>query len=126
MDQLRKHHFQQFLHCCMLIRCCGDVFVCVRYPVIALVYLLISCSLPNNGSTRYIAPSLRLFDSLQVYRHFFFSEGCAWSHLPPCDSVFTTITPKAPTTPSLLPLVPSGSSIGASQSRFITIILLYQ
>jgi hypothetical protein len=23
---LRKHRFQQFLYCCVCIRCCGDVF----------------------------------------------------------------------------------------------------
>jgi hypothetical protein len=80
----------------------------------ALVYLLNSRSLHSNGSTRYIAPSLRLFVSngLQAYRHFF-SEGCAWSHLPPCSSFFHGVySPTAPAAPSLRPLVPSGSLIG--------------
>jgi hypothetical protein len=47
-------------------------------------------SLPSNGLTRYISPSLRLLvpNSLQAYRNFFFSEGCACdvsarSHLSP-------------------------------------------
>jgi hypothetical protein len=48
----RKHIFQQFYRC-MLIRCCGDMFVRDRYPATALVYLLISLSLPSNGSTHY-------------------------------------------------------------------------
>jgi hypothetical protein len=42
--------------------------------------------LPSNRSIHHIAPSLRLFiwNSLQVYHHFFFSEGCDCdqSHVP--------------------------------------------
>jgi hypothetical protein len=49
----RKHCLQQFLYCCMLIRCCEDGFVYHRYPVMALVYWRISRSLASNGSTRY-------------------------------------------------------------------------
>jgi hypothetical protein len=51
--------------------------------------------LPRSGYTCHTAPSLRLFvlNSLQAYRHFFFSEDCAcnvcdWSHLPSCGSAF--------------------------------------
>jgi hypothetical protein len=28
-----KHHFQQFLCCCVLIRCHGNLFVFIRYLV---------------------------------------------------------------------------------------------
>jgi hypothetical protein len=75
--------------------------VCLRscYLTMAVVYLLISWSLPSNGSTYHIASALRLFvlDSLQAYRHFFFSEGCACDvcdrlHLPSRGSVLTLIT----------------------------------
>jgi hypothetical protein len=62
-DHRRKHRFQQFLSCCVLNRCCGDVAKIVsvgksfvseaRYPVMALVYLLISRSLPSNSSTHH-------------------------------------------------------------------------
>jgi hypothetical protein len=31
-----KHRFQQYLYCCVLIRCCGDVFVCDRCLVTTL------------------------------------------------------------------------------------------
>jgi hypothetical protein len=46
---------------------------------LAVVFLLISRSLPSNGSTCHIDPSLRLFvpNDLQAYRYFFFSWGCA-------------------------------------------------
>jgi hypothetical protein len=60
---VETHRFQQFLYCCVLIRCCGDIaqivsmgtcFVCeAHYPVTALVYLLTSRSSSTNGSTRY-------------------------------------------------------------------------
>jgi hypothetical protein len=69
----------QLLHCSVLRICCLATGV---------VWLLISL-LPSNRSTCHIAPSLRLFilNSLQVYRHFFFCEGCACDicaqpHLP--------------------------------------------
>jgi hypothetical protein len=51
MDHHRKRRFQQYLYC--LNHCCGDVFVCEHYPAMALVYLLISWSLPSHDSTRY-------------------------------------------------------------------------
>jgi hypothetical protein len=81
-------------------------------PRKGLVYLPVSRSSHSNGSTQYIAPSLRPFvpNGLQAYRHFFFSEGCAcdvcaWSHLPPHCSVCTMFTRQ------LLPLLlPQGRS----------------
>jgi hypothetical protein len=75
-------------------------------------------SLPSNGYTRHIAPSLRIFipNSLQAYRHFFFSEGCACDvcviglTFLPVARMFAVFTlPTAPAAPSLRPLVPSGS-----------------
>jgi hypothetical protein len=50
--QSRKHRFQQYLYCCMRIRCRG-MFLTSRCLETALVYLLISRSLHSNGSTRY-------------------------------------------------------------------------
>jgi hypothetical protein len=81
------------------------------YVAMAVV-TFVSSSLPSNGSMWHVAPSLRLFvlNSLQVYHHFFFSEGCAcdicnWSPLPwfLCDC-----SPAAPS--SRLPVL-SGSLI---------------
>jgi hypothetical protein len=67
-------------------------------PTVARARVLRECvydPLPSNGYTRHITPSLRLFvpKSLQAYRHFFFSEGCAFSfydrsHLPSDGSAF--------------------------------------
>jgi hypothetical protein len=93
----------------------------VYLPVVyQWLYLSILRSLPSNRSLHHIAPSLRLFipSSLQVYRHFFFSEGsacdiCAWSHLPLCGSVFHGVY--SPTTPAASfsrPLILSSSLIG--------------
>jgi hypothetical protein len=75
--------------------------------------LLISRTLPSNGTTCHIAPSLRLFfpNSIQAYRHFFFSEDCACNvcdrlHLPflwLCSH--DDYSPTAPAAPSLRPLV---------------------
>jgi hypothetical protein len=65
----------------VLIRCCGDVakivsvetcFVCeARYPVTAVIYLLISRSLPSNGSTRYniLSLSFTSFFSLLSFQY---------------------------------------------------------
>jgi hypothetical protein len=60
---LYKHHFQQYLYRCVLNHCCGEVaqivsvgtcFVCkARYPVIAVVYLLILWSLSSSSSTLF-------------------------------------------------------------------------
>jgi hypothetical protein len=72
---------------------------------------------PSNGSTCHIVTSLRLFvlNTLQVYRHFFFSERCA------CDVCDRPRLPSSwlgsqgdysstsPAAPSLRPLVPSSS-----------------
>jgi hypothetical protein len=55
----------------------GDPYL--RSCCLAMVVVtFVSRSLPSNGSMWHIAPSLRLFvpNSLQVYHHFFFSEGC--------------------------------------------------
>jgi hypothetical protein len=85
------------------------------YLAVAQKRSLFTQSLLSSGSLHHIAPSLRLFvpNSLQAYRHFFFSEGCAWSHNPPHGSVFRGVcSPTGPTTPSLSPLIPSGSFIG--------------
>jgi hypothetical protein len=80
LSNRRKHRFQQFLYCCVLIRCCGEVarivsmrtcFVCeARYPVTALVYFRISRSLPSNGSTHYSILPLS-FTSIFLYFPFF-------------------------------------------------------
>jgi hypothetical protein len=81
--------------------------------------LIVSWSLPSNGSTCHIAPTLRLFvpNSLQAYRHFFFSEGC------PCDvcdrprfpfpwlGSHGDYSPTAPIAPFLKPFALSGSPI---------------
>jgi hypothetical protein len=92
---------------CLLRICCLAANV---------VSFFVSKSLPSNGSTRYIAPSLRPFapNSLHAYRHFFLSEGwacdiCDWPHfsLPWLDSHGDY----SPTPPSLKSLVPSGSLI---------------
>jgi hypothetical protein len=56
-----------------------------RSVVAGITYqqLLFTELLLRNGSMCHIAPSLRLFvpNSLQAYRHFFFSEGCAVTSL---------------------------------------------
>jgi hypothetical protein len=53
----RKRRFQQFLYCCVWIRCRGNMFVCegLRICCIAadVVSFFVSRSLPSNGSTRY-------------------------------------------------------------------------
>jgi hypothetical protein len=80
--------------------------------------MLISRSLLSKGSTCHTAPSLRLFilNSLQAYRHFFFSKSCT------CDVCDRSRLPSswlgshgdystAPAAPSLRPLIPSGSLI---------------
>jgi hypothetical protein len=94
--------------------------------------LFVLQSLPSNGSTCYSALSLRLFvpSSLRAYRHFFFSEDCAydvcdWSLLPSLGlGAHGDYSPTAPAVPSLRPLIPSSSLKGASRSRFITIFFL--
>jgi hypothetical protein len=50
--------------------------------------------LPRKGSNYYSVPALRLFipNCLQAYCNFFFSKGCASSHLPPRGTVFMAIT----------------------------------
>jgi hypothetical protein len=96
---------------CLLQICCLAANV---------VSLSVSRSLSSNGYTRYIAPTLWAFvpNSLQAYRHFFFSKGCAcdvcdWSQLPsPWLISHGDYSPTAPTAPSLRLLVPSGSLIG--------------
>jgi hypothetical protein len=87
-----------------------------HYLATATVYLITSRSLPSNGSTRHIAPSLRLFlpNSLHAYRHFFFFEVCGCdvcdrSHLPSPWLGFHG--DYSATAPSLRPLVLSGSLI---------------
>jgi hypothetical protein len=73
-----------------------------------------SRSLPSNGSTCHIAPSLRLFEA---YHHFFISEVCAYDvcdtpRLPsPWLCFHGDYSATATSTPSLRPLVPSGSLI---------------
>jgi hypothetical protein len=43
-----KHRFQQFLYCCMLIRCCGNLFVCDRYLVMGLhITIYLPYDMPN-------------------------------------------------------------------------------
>jgi hypothetical protein len=32
----RKHCFKWFICCCMLIHCCGNLFVCERYRLTSL------------------------------------------------------------------------------------------
>jgi hypothetical protein len=67
----------------------------------------------------YIVPYLRLFvpNSLQAYRYFFFSEGCACdlcdqSRLPSLWLGFHgDYSPTASTAPSLRPLIPSSSQM---------------
>jgi hypothetical protein len=101
---------------------------CLASAVVSFV----SQSLPSNRPIHHIAPSLRLFvpESLQVYRHFFFSEGCVCevcdlSHLP---SLWLTshgdYSPTASAAPSLRLLILRGSLIKC-QSRCTTIILLF-
>jgi hypothetical protein len=102
----------------------------------ALVYPSISRSLHSNGTTCYIASSIRLFilNGLQEYRHFFLSEGCtcnicAWSYVPTQGLVCPVFTlqlclvspsspwldlhgvcfPTSPTARSLRPFILSGS-----------------
>jgi hypothetical protein len=111
----------QFLCCC--IHCCVRTHQRRphrkhRFPVSPLAHFknVLPChgfclqSLPSNGSTCYTVPSFRLFvpNSLQAYRHFFFSEGCA------CDNCNQPRLPSlwlsshgdySPTAPSLRPLV---------------------
>jgi hypothetical protein len=59
--------------------CCRGYTFANRYLVATVVYLLISRSLPSNGSTCHVAPFLRLVVSISIHaqRHLFFSEGCA-------------------------------------------------
>jgi hypothetical protein len=73
----------------LLWNCCVRVCWETRYLETAVVYLLISWSLPSSGSTCYIAPFLSLFvlNSLQAYCHFFVSmdfacDNCDWPCLP--------------------------------------------
>jgi hypothetical protein len=72
-------------------------------------YLFVLRSFPSDGSTCDIAPSLRVFvmNSLQAYRHLFFSESCACDVVHvigqvflPCSSFLKVITLQ------LLPLLP--------------------
>jgi hypothetical protein len=58
--------------------------------------------LPSNGSTCYVAPSLRLVTpkSLPAYRHFFFSQGL-WPVSPSSRGLVFTMTSL-----QLLPLLP--------------------
>jgi hypothetical protein len=90
------------------------------YLAVAQKRSLFTQSFISSQSLRHIATSLRLFipNSLQVYHHFFSSEGCAcdicaWSQIPPRGSVFHGVcSPTGPTTPSLSPLVLNGSLTG--------------
>jgi hypothetical protein len=90
-----------------------------RCLVTAVVYLFVSRSLPINGATCHIAPSLRLFIpiSLQACRHFFLSEGCTCDvcdrpRLPlPWLGSHGDDSPTAPVAPSLRRLAPRGSLI---------------
>jgi hypothetical protein len=98
---------------------------CMSLTVV--VWLLISQSLTSNGSTCDIAPSIRLLvpNSLQVYRHFSFPEGCArnvcdWPRLP--SPWLGSFDDYSPTAPSFRPLVQSGSLIRCAPSRCTTII----
>jgi hypothetical protein len=80
----------------------------------------VSWSLHSNSSTRYIAPSFRLFvpNGLQAYHHFFFSKGCASDvcvcyHLPsPWLSSHGDYSPTALADSTLRPLNPSDFLIG--------------
>jgi hypothetical protein len=49
-DHCRKHCFQQYLYCCVLIHCCGDVFVCDRCLETALHATIYSAF--NQGGNR--------------------------------------------------------------------------
>jgi hypothetical protein len=97
-----KPCFQQYLYCCAWAHCHMSLYV--------------SRLLCSNGSTRYIAPSLRLFvlNSLPAYCHFFSSEGCTcdvcdWSCFPSVwHSSHRDYSPTAPTAPSLRPLILGG------------------
>jgi hypothetical protein len=82
---------------CLQLRCLViDVVFFLRIFLYGNVFIN---PLPSNGCTCNIAPSLRLFvpNSLQAYRHFFYSEGCACnvcvrSHLPSRCSLFYAVT----------------------------------
>jgi hypothetical protein len=97
----RKHGIQQFPYWCAWTLCRGNLFV--------------SRSLPSKASTRYIAPSFRLFglNSLPAYRRSFFSEGCACGvcdrfRLPSAWLDFHgDYFPITPAAPSLNPLISS-------------------
>jgi hypothetical protein len=98
----REHCLQHLFYCCVTSPRTWQVpLFCVYEP------------LPNNRSTCYIAPSLRL----QAYRHFFFPEGCAcdvcdWPRIPSSWlGSHDDYSPTAPTAPSLRPLISSSSLI---------------
>jgi hypothetical protein len=103
--------------------------------------------LPSNRSTCHIPPSLRLFipNSLQIYRYFLFSKGCAcdicdWSQLPSLWLISQgDYSPTAPTAPSLRLLVPwcelvqasyhhlrSGVPLDLVYTSFIRVTTLYE
>jgi hypothetical protein len=99
----RKH---RFLCCCLLIHCCRDVFTAPLHINVHGATLLLLRTFASMGMclpsrclaikyssfqpSCHIAPSLKLFilNGPQPYRHFFYSEGCAWFHLPSQGSVF--------------------------------------
>jgi hypothetical protein len=98
-------HVENTIHCCTAIVSMGTC--------------LSAKPLLSNGSTCYIAPTLRLFipNNLPAYRYFLFSEGCACdvsdqSHLPSLWlSSQGDYSPTAPAAPTLKPLIPSSSVI---------------
>jgi hypothetical protein len=76
MDRIEPRHFQQFLHCCILmVHCCGNVFTA---PLPSSGRLLLNYS--RFQPSCHIASSLRLLvlSSLQAYRHFFSEGTCLW------------------------------------------------
>jgi hypothetical protein len=106
-------------YCCIQLLLWKHACLRNRYLVTVVLYLIISRSLPSNDYTYHIAPSLRLFvpNSLQMYRHYFFSEGCACdvcdrSRLPSSWlGSHGDCSPTAVAAPFLRPLVPSSSLI---------------
>jgi hypothetical protein len=96
----------------------GYIYLLIKnlLPNSRVLSLFVSRSLASNEPALYTAPSLRLFVtySLQVYRHFFFSKGCACdvcdqSHLSP--SWLGSHIDHSPTTPYLRLFIPSSSLI---------------
>jgi hypothetical protein len=123
-----------------IVLCLPICYLETGYSIGARVHFrgyIFTKQLPSNGrllwfhhsgfrAPCHIAPFLRLFfpNDLQVYRHFFFPEGCACnvrdrSHLPPMARFFRDVYfAPAPLAPSLRTLVPSGSLIRSQSVQF--------